>query len=151
MIGKPPHEHHAPSGQYYKRLLACRWEFAAPYLGYGEMLRPPKVEGDLPTITDKDSYAPFTVQAVEGSAWKAPDGTIGVFFLNYDEKNAHTFTWTADLAEVAGIDSSTKVKISRWTPDAGLVGLKETAGGILTETMEAQPLDIIALKLEVVQ
>ena len=151
MIGKPPHEHYAPSGIYYKRLLRCRWQFATPYLGTGEMLRPPAVTGGLPTITDKDTYQTFTVQTVEGSAWKASDGTVGVFFLNYDDKNAHTFTWTTDLAEVAGIDGSKTIKISRWTPDKGLVTVKEATGGVVSQTMTAEPLDIIALKLEVVK
>ena len=150
MIGNPPYERFAASGRYYKRLLRCRWEFAAPYLGYGEMLRPPKIEGELPTITVKDTYHTFTAQAVEGSAWKAPDGTVGVFFLNYDDKNAHEATWSVDLAET-GIDASKKVRISRWTPDEGLAPVKETAGGVVSETMEAKPLDIIAFKLEVVE
>jgi len=152
MIGRPPFQEYAASGRYYKKLLRCRWEFANPYLGYGQMLRPPKIEGDVPEITRQSpDQGPFTIQIVEGSAWKAPDGTVGVFVLSYDEKNAHTFTWTTDLAEIAGIDESLKVRISRWTPDAGLVFLKEAAGGVVSDTMEAKPLDIIALKLEIVQ
>jgi len=148
MTGRPPYEHWAPAGQYYKRLLKCRWEFATPYLGYGEMLRPPRIEGELPTITEQAGYGPFTVKTIEGSAWKAPDGSVGVFFLNYDDKNAHTFTWTTDLAEVAGLDASNKLRISRWKPEGGLETLRETAGGVLTKTVQAQPLDIIALKVE---
>lgn len=59
-------------------------------------------------------------------------------------------TWTTDLGEVAGIPSSKRIRISRWTPDTGLAELPETAGGTVSLTMEAQPLDIIALKLEVI-
>lgn len=150
MYGKPPYEAFAFLGQYYKRLLECRWKFANPYLGWGEMLRPPQVAGDLPAIDERDTYGPFTVAAVEGSAWKAPDGSVGLFFLNYDEKKTHTFTWTADLAE-AGIAASEKVRVSRWTPDGGLEPLAELAGGVASHTMEARPLDIIALKLEVIR
>lgn len=149
MYGKPPYESYAFLGEYYKRLLKCRWEFANPYLGWGEMLRPPRVSGDLPRITEQDGYGPFTVAAVEGSAWKAPDGSVGLFFLSYDEKKTHTFTWTTDLAE-AGITASKKVRVSRWTPDGGLKPLAEIAGGTATLSMEAQPLDIVALKLEVI-
>jgi len=151
MMGKPPHENMASAGQFYKRLLRCRWEFGTPYLGYGEMLRLPKIEGDLPAITVPGTYVPIETKMIEGSAWRAPDGTVGVFFLNYDEKNAHTFTWTTDLAEVAEMDASTKVRVSRWTPGEGIVALKEVAAGVISETMEAKPLDIIALKLEVIQ
>ena len=151
MIGTPPNEAYAFLGAYYRRLLKCRWEFGAPYLGYGEMLRPPKITGDLPGITEKGGHGDFTVPAVEGSAWKAPDGSAGIFFLNYDEQNAHSFTWTADLAEVAGLDAAKRIKISRWTPDAGLVPLFEGNGGVVSQALEAQPLDIIALKVEEAQ
>jgi hypothetical protein len=151
MIGKAPYQQYAYLGEYYRRLLRCRWEFANPYLGWGEMLRPPGIAGDLPVISERDVYGPFTVPAVEGSAWKAPDGSVGLFFLNYDEKSAHTFTWTTDLAEIAGLDATTPVRISRWTPAAGLTQLREMAGGVLAETLEAQPLDIVAYKVEKVK
>ncbi|MFH0963690.1 MAG: DUF6259 domain-containing protein [Planctomycetota bacterium] len=148
MLGKPPHESWAPLGAYYRKLLQCRWAFGTPYLGYGEMLRPPKVEGELPTITEQGTYGPFTVQAVEGSAWKAPDGSVGIFFLNYDEKESHEFTWLADLAEGAGMDGTRKVKILEWKEGDGLTTVKETRGGVLRETMKIEPLGIMALKVE---
>ena len=135
-------------GPYYRDLLKCRWLFGTPYLGYGEMLRPPQIEGDLAKVTGVSSNEEFTVPVVEGSAWKAPDGTIGLFFLNYDEKKPYDFTWTVDLAET-GIGNSKNIKISRWGEESGLSHLKNAKGGKLTETMEIAPLEIIALKLEV--
>ena len=149
MMGKPPLQQYAPLGRYYKTLLKCRWEFATPYLAYGRMLRPPRIEGNLPTVTEETARGPCTVKVVEGSAWKAPDGTVGIFFLNHDKEQSHQFTWTADLAEGAGIDPSTNVTISRWTPEAGVARVKQTTGGTLTETMTIEPLGIISLKLEV--
>jgi hypothetical protein len=126
------------SGKFYKSLLQCRWRFATPYLGYGEMLKPPTVEGDIPTVSRKDMHGPFTVSLVEGSAWQAPDGTIGVFFLNYDKENAYDFTWTIDRAE-------TPMRMSRWSEAGGLTLLKDTA------QLRIEPLGLIALKLEVLQ
>ena len=137
-------------GKYYKDLLKLRWAFATPYLGYGEMIRPPKIEGVIPTVTREGPHGPFKVSLVESSAWKAPDGTVGIFFLNYDQKNPYDFTWTVNLVE-AGIDKSKKIKISRWTQDSGLSPLKNVEGGALTEKMRIKPLGIIALKLEVIQ
>jgi len=148
MIGKPPHEQWARLGRYYRTLLECRWEFATPYLAYGEMLRPPSIEGDLPTVTEETGYGPCTVKVVEGSAWKAPDGTVGIFFLNHDKEQPHEFTWTTDFAEGAGLDPSTKVTISRWTPETGVAQVKETTGGTVTETMTIEPLGMISLKVE---
>jgi len=136
-----------PMGDYYKKLLKCRWEFATPYLGYGEMLRLPRVEGDLPEISVVGDRGPFTVPAVEGSAWKAPDGSIGVFLLNYDDK-PHTFTWHMDLGET-GIDRSRTLTVSRWTQEKGLTALKEMSGGAVKETMSLEPWGLAALKMEV--
>ena len=48
------------------------------------------------------------------------DGTIGIFFLNYDEKRPHTFTWTANLAE-AGMGEPLSLQLSRWTLQKGLL------------------------------
>jgi hypothetical protein len=151
MMGKAPYQQYAFLGEYYKRLLKCRWEFANPYLGWGEMLRPPRVEGELPQITEEDAYGEFTVSVVEGSAWRAPDGSVGIFFLNYDDKEPHAFSWTLDLTEVAGMDAKHTVRISRWEPEHGSTALAETTGGVVSQAMEAQPLDIIALKLEVIE
>ena len=136
-----------PLGNYYKKLLKCRWEFGTPYLGYGEMLRLPRVEGDLPSVTAEGGQGPFTVSAVEGSAWKAPDGSLGIFFLNYDGK-PHGFTWSIDLAET-GIDASQKLALSRWTQEKGLTPVKDINGGVVRETMPIEPWGIIALKMEV--
>ncbi len=137
-------------GHYYRKLLWCHAQFARPYLGYGEMLRPPKIEGNLPILPGSPcaQYQPaFPVRAVEGSAWRAPDGTIGLFFLNYDQK-AHKFTWTQDLHEIVGIGPNEKLKVSQWTPKGELL-VGEWEGGVLTKTMSIDPWGLIALKLEV--
>ena len=102
------HGGHLTAGTYYRDLLKCRWEFGTPYLGYGEMLRPPTVESELPTVSTTSRYGTITVPVVEGSAWKAPDGTVGIFFLNYDDTSPYDFNWVVDLAET-GIESSRKL------------------------------------------
>ncbi len=144
------HGGHLRAGTYYRDLLKCRWEFGTPYLGYGEMLRPPKIGGGLPTVSSTSGYGTITVPAVEGSAWKAPDGTVGIFFLNYDEEKPHDFNWAVDLAET-GIDKYKKLRMSRWTQASGLSLIKEVEGGKLAEKMRIEPLGTIALKLEVIQ
>ena len=134
--------------EWYCNLLRCSHEFARPYLGYGEMLRPPTVSGDLPALTDKGPDGPCTARAVEGTAWRAPDGSVGIFFFNY-EKEPHSFTWETDLSEIAGLDASKRLQITQWTADQGQTPLKQTDGGIIGDTTEIGPLGLIALKLEV--
>jgi len=140
-------------GIYYRNLLQCHVAFAHPYLGYGEMLRPPKIEGDLPILpgTACGQYEPaFPVKAIEGSAWRAADGTVALFFLNYD-KTEHEFTWTTDLSEFAGLDTSKKLKVTRWSGEKGEEPIGIWQGGVVKKTMTMGPWGMIALKLEVTQ
>ena len=136
------------AAQWQHDLLSCHHEFARPYLGYGQMLRPPVVTGDLPTITKKAGDGPFTVLAVEGTAWRAHDGSVGIFFFNYEDQ-AHQFTWKKDVAEIAGFDASIKLQMTQWTVNEGATLLKKTSGPIVGDTMDIAPRGLIALKLEV--
>ena len=139
----------AEETDWYRKLLRCHHEFARPYLGYGEMLRPPAVSGDLPTLTMKGSDAgSFTARAVEGTAWRAADGSVGIFFFNY-EKEAHRFTWETDLAEIAGFDAATRLQMTQWTATEGEKPMARIDGGVVGDTMEIPPLGLIALKLNV--
>ena len=148
-IATSPAASYRRAGPYYRQLIRCHWEFARPYLVYGEMLRPPKIEGAFPLIPVPDFHeAPREVEAVEGSAWRAPDGTVGLFFLNYHDDTEYEFSWTKDLNEIAGIGADNKMKVSRWTPDGEEV-LGEWAGGVVNKTMKIAPWGMIALKLEV--
>jgi hypothetical protein len=137
-------------GPYYKNLIKCRSEFALPYLGYGEMLRPPEIKGKLPSIPVTDYDTPYAVNAVEGSAWRASDGSVGIFFLNYDDQADFEFTWTKDLNEIAGISKDQKVNVTRWTPEGEQV-IGQWNGGVIGKTMNIESWGMIALKLEVVQ
>jgi len=150
VFAKPTNDIYRQVGPWYRDLIRCSYEFAYPYLGYGEMLRPPRIEGELPTITAKGSYGPFTLPVVQGSAWLAPDGSVGIFILNYDRERSHAFTWRQDLNEIAGIGAEKRVRVTQWTPD-GEKGGGEWSGGVLEREAELGPLGLIALKLEVIQ
>ena len=140
-------------GVYYRNLLRCNVAFAHPYLAYGEMLRPPKIEGDLPILPGSacgQYQAAFPVKAIEGSAWQAFDGSVGLFFLNYDTRE-HEFTWTTDLNEFAGLDKTRKLKVTGWSGDKGEEKIGIWAGGVVKKTMTIGPWGLIALKLEPTQ
>ncbi len=135
-------------GEYYKRLLYCHYNFARPYLAYGTMLRPPRVTGDMPTVSGESSYRKFTFPVIDGTAWKAPDGSVGVFFLNYGE-NAQKFSWSVDLAQYAGWGKGARVRLSRWTEDNKVTQIATVSGGKLTREDALDGRGILALKLEV--
>ena len=151
VFARPTNDIYRQVGPWYRDLIRCSYEFAYPYLGYGEMLRPPRIEGELPTITAQGDYGPFTLPAVQGSAWRAPDGSVGIFILNYDMEKPHAFTWRQNLNEIVGIGSDKRVKVTQWTPDEGEKPGGEWSGGVLERKAELEPLGLIALKLEVVE
>ena len=137
-------------GVYYRNLLRCNVAFAHPYLAYGEMLRPPQIEGDLPVLPGSacgQYQAAFPVKAIEGSAWQAFDGSVGLFFLNYDSRE-HEFTWTQDLNEITQIGPDKTLKVTRWTPQ-GEQAVGQWEGGVLRRTVKIEPWGLMALKLEV--
>ncbi len=125
-------------GQYYRMLLHCHWEFARPYLAYGRMLRPPTVDGDVPAVHNH-------IRAVEGTAWLAPDGSVGVFLLNYADQ-PHVFQWTVDLNEIAELDASQTLRVSTWSLDDGVRDAGEVQGGLMTRKATIEPWGLIALK-----
>ena len=137
--------------QWYRNLLRCSHEFARPYLGYGEMLRSPVVSGDLPTLTTQEGpNGPVTARAVEGTAWRASDGSVGIFFFNY-ENQAHRFTWETNLADIAGFDAAKQLQITQWTVNQGEKQMSQTKGGLISDTADIGPLGLIALKLKVIK
>ncbi|MEK7281175.1 MAG: DUF6259 domain-containing protein, partial [Chloroflexota bacterium] len=126
-------------GEYYRRLLRCHRGFGLPYLAYGRMLRMPRITSDLPIITcpTQGGYPSYTVPAVEGTAWQAPDKTIGIFFLNYSEE-PQEFTWTFNMSEATGWGAGDRLRLSQWTEEGKLQIVAETNGGNLTRSAKME-------------
>lgn len=131
---------------YFKMLLACHDRFARPYLSYGQMLRMPAIHGDLPAIRGKAGGG-YEVPAVEGTAWRAPDGRVGLIFVNYD-REAHEFDWALDLQEARGWDGGTALRMSRWTPADGLCPAVDVTGGALRRKETLGAWGLLCVQLE---
>ena len=91
----------SPEAKYLKALCkALDKEEVKKFLFFGEMLRPPKLEGDNPILSaawnanQKNTEMP----AVSHSAWKAEDGTLGLVFTNLDN-SAHTISYSLDTKQ----------------------------------------------------
>ena len=82
---------------FYKKVARAAAQECWPYLMFGEMLRPPAI--DVPSITAQ--YCNFTDdcdhpdplkrhevadRAVQHAAWRGPDGSIGIVFVNISEE-----------------------------------------------------------------
>ena len=83
---------------FYKKIIRAAARECWPYLMFGEMLRPPEIE--VPTITasycrmfldEKSHYMDprqrheVRDRAVQHSAWRGRDGSVGYFFVNVSE------------------------------------------------------------------
>ena len=102
-------------------------------------------------MTNEGTDGPFTVPAVEGTAWRAPDGSVGIFFFNYEDQ-PHRFSWKKDVAEIARFDAGTKLQMTQWTAEKGAAPVKQTRGGVVGgENVEIAPRGLVALKLEVME
>jgi hypothetical protein len=85
--------------QYLKELTHA-FSAARKFLLLGEMLRPPRIEGDNPMVSDvwRDGQKPVEMPAVGCTAWKAPDGTLGLVFTNCDV-SPHSIRYELDLSD----------------------------------------------------
>lgn len=97
---------HRAKGEYFRRLAHARMR-AAPFLGYGQMLRPPTITCDA--VVSAEWYGESALEhsvtwsAVGGACWRAPDGRIGVIFTNYDTApRTFRFTLHEEVARQVG-------------------------------------------------
>ena len=150
-FANPTNERMRTVGPWFRDLIRCHREFALPYLGHGEMLRPVTISGEFPTMTLRGDYGPFELPSVQGTAWRAEDGSVGIFILNYDREEGFEITWRHNLSEIAGITADTKVKATRWTALDGERTAGRWTGGLIERTTQIKPLELIALKLEAIR
>ena len=72
------------NGPFFRRLARLRYALL-PYLSWGEMARPPVVEGDIPNVTADWAwrhYWPVTDSALQRGAWKSSDGGLALILVN---------------------------------------------------------------------
>ena len=77
--------------EYTTYLAKLRMGPAQKFVTYGEMMEPPRFLNNLPSVTTPPWFKnsekePRTFAAVLHSAWKAPDGTLGMVFANIADK-----------------------------------------------------------------
>ena len=91
----------SPEAKYLKVLCkSLAKELVRKFLFFGEMVRPPKLEGDNPVLHVPwgDTKKNLEMAAVSHSAWKGEDGTFGLVFTNLDTV-AHTIHYVVDTKQ----------------------------------------------------
>ena len=96
-----PAEHNPVTIEFYKKVVRATAQECWQYIMFGEMLRPPEI--DVPVITapyckfhydgtahlaDPKHRHEVRDRAVQHSAWRGRDGTIGYIFVNISEEPA---------------------------------------------------------------
>jgi hypothetical protein len=140
----------SPEAKYLKSLCkTLEKEAVKKFLFFGEMLRPPKLEGDNPILSaswsenQKDTEMP----AVSHSAWKAEDGTLGLVFTNMDN-SAHTISYIVDIKQYK-LPQTKKysVKIIDGV-GAGKVKSYNSGSIVRTEKMPARSVLVLEIKAD---
>jgi len=107
----------SPEISRFKRECARARYAASDYLALGEMLRSPKLTGDFAryktTWRNFGTELPIDWPAVQGSLWKAPDGSIGLALVNLHSQ-PQTVTFDISRAD-AGIGNGA-VKLTSLYP-----------------------------------
>ena len=93
--------------------------------------------------------AGLKLPAIEGTAWRSPDGRVGVFFVNYDDQ-PHEFSWELDLSENTGWNEVTTVRMSQWRLE-GQRPIGNVKGGVLRRNEKIEGWGLLALELEVIK
>ena len=81
---------------YLESLARLRRDYR-DFMAFGEMLRPPCLGGGIPTVSAQwksKTRDHVRMPAIQCSAWRAPDGRIGLFFTNVADETvafAHEF------------------------------------------------------------
>jgi len=136
-VDDPDEHYHAfPAGSYtldesklafVRQLGQMRTGFGNPYLVYGTMLRPlalevPPVRLDWhhynrpKPMPDVQHAGTFEVPEVFHSAWAAPDGSIGLFFINLHSGHERPLDVAVPLRDI-GVDAAGPITIVTTHPD----------------------------------
>jgi len=79
---------------YLRSLAALRREHA-DFMALGEMLRPPPLTGEVPTLSTQwlSKTKDFVeMDAIQRAAWRSPDGRFGLFFTNVSDEPVQVST-----------------------------------------------------------
>ncbi len=123
---------------YLKSLAEIRRDYR-DYLAFGEMLRPPALEG-VPDVTAQWSSKTrdiVSMCAIQASGWRAMDGSVGFFYTNVSDRDV-PFTHEIDLGQLGLLpgDGDVDVDVTMRTFDGS-----EEREPIL-ETPEGGPLTV---------
>jgi hypothetical protein len=133
---------------YLKSLAEVRRDYRE-FMAFGEMLRPPTIEGEVPVVTTQwlsKTNDIVTLPAIQSGAWRAPDGRLGFFYTNVADGPV-SFTHTFSLGEYGvptGADAEVRLTTFNAT-DGAEPGLEAHEGGVFTVSHTMQSMETMAV------
>ena len=136
----------SPFATYLARI---RTTIAKKYLVLGEMVKPPVILNQLPSVTTPAWYSHISKEAIKfpavmHSAWKASDGTLGLVFVNISG-NPQKVSYKLNLSDY-GIPASKDANITKSGLDT-----TESSGKYSSQVIEREeliaPLEVLVLEI----
>lgn len=115
---------HSKKATYLKKIGKCRVA-ARKFLTFGELVDLIEPTNDVNTITETwpdhgNNPKTATLPSIQGSIWKAEDGTLGIFLANYLEKD-NTIEFEIDPARYGADSASGRYVITQIQPEGNRV------------------------------
>lgn len=134
---------------YLKALAEIRRDYRE-FMAFGEMLRPPRIVGEVPWVTtqwQEKTNDIVTLPAIQAAAWRAPDGRLGLFYTNVAEEPV-SFTHSFALADYGVTATDVDADVHSFNaPEGGAPELASVAAGQLRLSHTMRPMETIAVIL----
>jgi hypothetical protein len=129
----------SPEAEYLKEATSA-FKTAKKFVLFGEMLRPPVLEGDNPTVKIGEVETP----AVLCSCWKAPDNTIGLVFTNIDTA-PHKITYQIDTRNYSSLDQKSIILSRLYKPPKQRLAVYDSPQIVRTIEMEGRSIQVLEI------
>ncbi|MBI4244308.1 MAG: hypothetical protein HY606_09490 [Planctomycetes bacterium] len=136
-----------PKAANYLKNLGKARHSARKFLLYGQMLTPPRLDKELPTISFEwwANSPTATSPAVLYSAWKSPDGAIGLVFTNISE-SSQTISYSLNLKDY-GLPGGNKYIVNRVGEDGELTVLSDYQSSDISRSESLEPYSALVLEM----
>ncbi len=120
------------------------------FLTYGELVDLVQADNTLPTVTEtwpdqSNNPREATLPAVQGAIWKAEDGTLGVFLVNYREEDT-AIEFTVDPARYGLSEANGGYTVTEITPDSRMEA-ENISGDVISRKETLGPWEIRLLEI----
>jgi hypothetical protein len=143
---------HAKKAAYLKKIGKCRVA-AKKFLTFGELVDLIEPTNDVKTITEAwpdhgNNPRTATLPSIQGSVWKAEDGTLGIFLANYLEED-NIIEFEIEPAKYGATSASGRYAIKQVQPEGNLIE-ERTRREFLRRTEKLGPWEIRILEVQAV-